>query len=164
MLPACRWMRVHLQSGLFLRALLNLMFPAKGARVSQLVVYLATLVVFTVVDFVWLGFVAYSYYRSQIGHLMGTDINLPAAVAFYLVYALGLFIFVVQPAAAAGGPGKAFMMGAMFGFFCYATYDLTNLATLKNWPVTLSLVDMAWGAVLSGIAAAAGAFVAQKFA
>ena len=128
----------------------------------SIAVYLATLLVFTAVDFVWLGFVAHGYYRSQIGHLLAGDVNLPAAAAFYLIYALGLVIFAVQPAVAGGGVSKALMLGAMFGFFCYATYDLTNLATLKNWTLPVSLVDMAWGAVLSGIAAAVGAWVAGK--
>ena len=128
----------------------------------SIAVYVATLLAFTVVDFVWLGFVAHGYYRSQIGHLLAGDVNLPAAAAFYLIYALGLVIFAVQPAVAGGGVTKALMLGAMFGFFCYATYDLTNLATLKNWTLPVSLVDMAWGAVLSGIAAAAGAWVAGR--
>ena len=128
----------------------------------SIAVYLATLLVFTAVDFVWLGFVAHGYYRSQIGHLIADQVNLPAAAAFYLVYALGLLIFAVQPAVAAGGVPKALMLGAMFGLFCYATYDLTNLATLKNWSLPLSLIDMAWGAVLSGVAAAAGAWVAGR--
>ena len=128
----------------------------------SIAVYVATLLAFTVIDFVWLGFVAHGYYRSQIGHLLAGDVNLPAAAAFYLIYALGLVIFAVQPAVAGGGVTKALMLGAMFGFFCYATYDLTNLATLKNWTLPVSLVDMAWGAVLSGIAAAAGAWVAGR--
>ena len=128
----------------------------------SIAVYVATLLAFTVIDFVWLGFVAHGYYRSQIGHLLAGDVNLPAAAAFYLIYALGLVIFAVQPAVAGGGVSKALMLGAMFGFFCYATYDLTNLATLKNWTLPVSLVDMAWGAVLSGIAAAAGAWVAGR--
>ena len=71
-------------------------------------------------------------------------------------------IFAVKPAVAAGGVPTALMLGAMFGLFCSATYDLTNLATLKNWSLPLSLIDMAWGAVLSGIAAAAGAWVAGR--
>ncbi len=124
--------------------------------------YLATLVAFTGIDLVWLGFVANGYYRSQIGHLLGDKPNLPAAVMFYLVYVLGLVIFAVQPAAESGGVARAAMLGAMFGLFCYATYDLTNLATLKGWTVSISLVDMAWGAVLSGAAAAIGAVVAAR--
>jgi uncharacterized membrane protein len=131
--------------------------------VSIIAPYLATLLVFAGIDFIWLGFVAQGYYRSQIGHLFADQVNMPAAVAFYLVYVLGLMLFAVQPALAAGGVSKGFMLWALFGLFCYATYDLTNLATLKNWSLPLSLLDMAWGALLSGIAAAAGTWVAGRF-
>ena len=116
--------------------------------------YVATLVLFAGMDFVWLGFIAQGYYRSQIGHLIADKFNMPGAVAFYLVYALGLMIFAIQPALVAGGPMKALTTGALFGLFCYATYDLTNLATLKNWSVPLSFLDMAWGTALSGLTAA----------
>lgn len=131
--------------------------------VSTLAVYVATLIVFAGIDFVWLGFVAQGYYRSQIGHLLADPFLLGPAVAFYLIYAVGLVFFAVMPAAATGGVGKGFLLGAAFGFFCYATYDLTNLATLKNWSLQLSLVDMAWGSLLSGVSAAAGVWVAQRF-
>lgn len=130
---------------------------------ALIVTYAATLLVFAGVDFLWLGYVAQGYYRSKIGHLFADQVNLPAAVAFYLVYVLGLMVFAVMPSVAAGGVMKGFLQGALFGLFCYATYDLTNLATLKNWSLPLSLVDMAWGALLSGVAAAAGTWVAGRF-
>jgi uncharacterized membrane protein len=131
---------------------------------TVIVAYIATLIVFVVVDIVWLGYVANSYYRSQIGHLMADTFNMPAVVAFYLIYAAGVVYFAVMPALAAGGTMKALMLGVMFGFFCYATYDLTNLATLKNWSLPMSLLDMAWGAILTGLSAAAGAYIASRFA
>ncbi len=131
---------------------------------TVIVAYIATLIVFVVVDIVWLGYVANSYYRSQIGHLMADTFNMPAVIAFYLIYAAGVVYFAVMPALAAGGTMKALMLGLMFGFFCYATYDLTNLATLKNWSLPMSLLDMAWGAVLTGLSAAAGAYIASRFA
>ena len=130
---------------------------------AMILTYLATLIAFAGIDFIWLGYIAQGFYKSQIGHLYADNVNLPAAVAFYLVYVLGLVLFAVQPAAASGGVMKALTLGATFGFFCYATYDLTNLATLKNWTLQLSLTDMAWGALLSGISAAIGAFAAGKF-
>ena len=130
---------------------------------ALIVTYLATLLVFAGVDFIWLGFVAHGYYRSQIGQHIADQINIPAAVAFYLLYVVGLMVFAVMPAVASGGIAKGFMLGVMLGLFCYATYDLTNLATLKNWSLPLSLVDMAWGALLSGIAAAAGTWAAARF-
>ena len=111
--------------------------------------YLLTIPVFFVIDMVWLGFVARGFYQEQIGHLMG-PINWPAAVTFYLIYIVGIIIFAVAPALDAQSLSKAIMLGALFGFFTYATYDFTNLATLKDWPLTLVLVDVAWGAVLSG--------------
>jgi len=131
---------------------------------TVIVAYIATLIVFVVVDIVWLGYVANSYYRSQIGHLMADTFNMPAVFAFYLIYAAGVVYFAVMPALAAGGPMKALMLGLLFGFFCYATYDLTNLATLKNWSLPMSLLDMAWGAILTGLSAAAGAYIASRFA
>lgn len=124
--------------------------------------YLATLVVFLGIDAIWLGFVARETYRAGIGHLMADGFNLYAAIAFYLIYVAGIQIFAVQPSVGNGGWQKAVMLGALFGFFAYATYDLTNLATLRDWPLKLSLIDMAWGAVLTGIAAAAGAYVASR--
>jgi len=111
--------------------------------------YLLTIPVFFVIDMVWLGFVARGFYQDQIGHLMG-PINWPAAVTFYLIYIVGIIIFAVAPALDAQSLSKAIMLGALFGFFTYATYDFTNLATLKDWPLTVVLVDVAWGAVLSG--------------
>jgi uncharacterized membrane protein len=123
--------------------------------------YLATFFVFVGVDMVWLGYVAHGFYRSQIGHLLGSQVNLSAAAVFYLLYTLGIMVMVVQPAA--GQVVRGFGQGLMFGLFCYATYDLTNMATLKNWTWSISIVDMAWGSFLTGIAAAAGTYVAGKF-
>lgn len=126
------------------------------------VAYIATLVFFLAADFIWLGYVAFGWYRSQIGHLLADTVNFPAAVLFYAIYCIGIVYFAVMPALTAGGVFKAAMLGAMFGFFCYATYDMTNLATLKGWPLAMSLVDMAWGTVLTGASAAAGAYVAGR--
>ncbi len=116
--------------------------------------YLIFAVVFLIMDLVWLGYVARDFYREQLGALMTDNVNIGAAVAFYLLYVLGVMIFVVAPALEAGGWTKALMMGALFGFFAYATYDLTNLAVMKNFPATMAYVDMAWGAAVTGISAA----------
>lgn len=128
-----------------------------------LVAYVATLVVFAAVDLVWLGYVAHSYYRAQIGHLLAPEFNIIAVVVFYLVYVAGIVIFAILPALASGGPGRALLLGGLLGFFCYATYDLTNLATLKGWSLPMSLVDIAWGALLTGISASIGTYVAGRF-
>lgn len=126
---------------------------------KNIAAYAATLLLMVALDMLWLGLVATSWYQQGIGHLMAEDPKIGVAVVFYAVYALGLMVFVVLPASkgtADGGWGTTLVRGALFGFFAYATYDLTNWATLKNWPGSVALVDMAWGAVVSSLSAAAG--------
>ena len=119
-----------------------------------LIPYLATLAAFIVIDLVWLRLIAKAFYQRELGELMANPFNLPVAVLFYLIFPIGLVMFAVRPAL--GSISHAGQLGAMFGFFAYATYDLTNLATLKNWSTKLAIVDMAWGTVLGGVCAAAG--------
>jgi len=118
--------------------------------------YMAALAIFVVVDFVWLGFVMKDFYRASIGHLMGDSFNIPAAIAFYLIYVAGIVVFAVNPAFTQGDVMKAALLGVAFGFFAYATYDLTNLATLRDWPLAMTLADLAWGSVLTGAVSAFG--------
>ena len=110
-------------------------------------------------DFCWLSLTAGPVYHRALGAVMADNPNWIAAVAFYLLYGVGPVIFAVRPALAASDWRAALFWGAAFGFFAYATYDLTNLATLKVWSLKISLLDMAWGAVLTGAAAAASAWV-----
>lgn len=110
--------------------------------------YLFTLLVFLVVDLVWLGVVARGIYREQLRDLLSPQVNWTAALLFYLLYIGGLLFFAVRPALEAGSLGQAFLLGAVFGLITYATYDLTNLATLRGWPVLITVVDIAWGVVL----------------
>jgi len=110
--------------------------------------YLITFVIFFVIDLIWLGIVAKNIYQNQIGHLMAEKVNWVAAMLFYLLFIGGLVFFVLMPAVEAGSLGKAILLGAMFGFITYATYDLTNLATLKDWPITITIIDLAWGTFL----------------
>jgi uncharacterized membrane protein len=98
----------------------------------------------------WLGLIAPSFYKAQIGHLMTDTIRWPVAIAFYLIFLVGLLIFVLMPALEARSFVHAVVYGALFGFFTYATYDLTNWATLRDWPMLVSIVDIAWGTVLTG--------------
>lgn len=112
-------------------------------------IYAIALPVFFAIDMFWLGIVAKNFYFKQIGSLMKTDINWTAAIIFYLIFIAGLVLFVIAPAIEKNSWTHALLFGALFGFITYATYDLTNLATLKNWPLMVSLVDMAWGAVLA---------------
>ena len=125
--------------------------------------YIATLVLFAGIDVVWLGFVANRFYRAELGSLMTQNFNVGAAVAFYLIYALGTVIFAISPTLASGTWRDALLWGALFGFFAYATYDLTNLATLKGWPMRLTFVDLAWGTILTGTVSALVHIIGRKF-
>jgi uncharacterized membrane protein len=118
--------------------------------------------VFFIIDMVWLVLVARGFYKSQMGELLRTDINWVAAIIFYLLFVAGLILFVIQPAIVVGDWTHALVWGALFGFMTYATYDLTNLATLNGWNVTLALVDMAWGTVLSASVATVTCFIAMR--
>jgi uncharacterized membrane protein len=111
--------------------------------------YLASLAAFLVIDMIWLGGVARSFYRQQLGVLMSPAVNWAAAIVFYLLFIAGLLVFVVLPGLRSGSLGQALLAGAFFGLVTYATYDLTNLATLRNWPWVMTVVDLLWGAVLS---------------
>jgi uncharacterized membrane protein len=130
---------------------------------NQLATYLLTLTIFVGVDLVWLGYIAKSFYRAEIGSLLANKMSLPAAAAFYLIYSAGLMLFVIQPSID-GGWSRALVFGSLFGFVAYATYDLSNLATLRGWTLKLSVVDMVWGAALSGFTAAATLIIAGRFA
>ncbi|MDO8837123.1 MAG: DUF2177 family protein [Vicinamibacterales bacterium] len=112
-------------------------------------VYAITLPIFFAIDLVWLGVVAKGFYRQQIGHLLSDQVNWGAAVLFYLVFIAGIVLFAVKPALEAQNAMRALAYGALFGFFTYATYDLTNQATMRDWPVLVTVVDLAWGAALS---------------
>jgi uncharacterized membrane protein len=118
-----------------------------------ILLWLLTVPIFFLIDLVWLGVVARDFYRSQIGSLMADPIVWWAAILFYLLSIAGIVFFAVLPAIDAGSWTKALMLGAAFGFFTYMTYDLTNLATLQGWSVTLAVVDIAWGTVLCGTVA-----------
>jgi uncharacterized membrane protein len=124
--------------------------------------YAATVVTMVALDLLWLGLIAKPLYQQGIGHLMAERPILPAALLFYAVYAVGLVMFAVKPNVAAPGWLPTLVAGALFGFFAYATYDLTNLATLKGWPLGLSLIDMAWGSLVSTAASAAGRAAWQR--
>lgn len=131
---------------------------------KYLAAYLATALVMIAIDLLWLGVIAKPLYQQGLGHLMAERPNLTAAAAFYVVYVAGLLVFAIVPQAADADWLRTAAAAAMFGFVAYATYDLSNLATLRDWPIGLSLIDMAWGAVLSAVAATAGRFAWDRFA
>ena len=124
--------------------------------------YVIALPVFFAVDMLWLGIVAKDFYRAQIGTLLKPDVNWTAAIVFYLIFLAGLMIFVIAPAIEKGTWTHALLFGALFGFVCYATYDLTNLAVTKDWPLLVSFVDMIWGATLAAVVSTATYFIAEK--
>jgi len=118
---------------------------------DMILLYLITLVVFFVIDMIWLGVVAKGFYRRHLGAFMTPKVNWTAAMLFYLLFIVGLLVFVIRPALAAGAPLNALFFGALLGLVSYATYDLTNLATLKDWPLIVTVVDLIWGTVLGGV-------------
>lgn len=122
-----------------------------------------SLIVFFAIDMLWLGLIAKDLYRRQIGHLMADQVRWSAALVFYFLYLIALHYFVIQPSIHAADPLQALVNGALLGLLCYATYDLTNLATLKNWPVSLSLMDMAWGTVLTGLTCWLTSLISLRF-
>lgn len=132
---------------------------------TYLIAYGATLVAFVAIDFVWLGSMAKVLYRPVLGDMLAPDFRLAPAVIFYLIFAAALTYFAVSPSLAPGkGLATALLHGALFGFAAYATYDLTNQATLRNWSTLLTVADMAWGTILSAVAAAVGYGVTARFA
>ena len=110
--------------------------------------YLIALIVFLAIDALWLGLIATKFYKNNIGHLMADKPNFIAAGIFYLLFIVGV-VFFTYNGIAEQNFGKALLAGAVFGFMTYATYDLTNLATLKDWPITVTIVDLVWGTFLS---------------
>ncbi len=124
--------------------------------------YLIALPTFFIIDFIWLALVARKFYVAQIGLLMKTNINWTAAIIFYLLFIFGLIIFAIAPAIEKKSLYSALIMGGLFGFFTYATYDLTNLATLKNWPLTVTIVDILWGVILAATVSTITYFIATK--
>ena len=111
--------------------------------------YLIALIVFSLIDVVWLVFISRKLYREKIGHLMADKVNVPAAAIFYLLFFAAIVFFVINPAAERQSVLYALGAGAFFGLVTYGTYDLTNLATLRNWPVSMTVIDLIWGSFVT---------------
>ena len=124
-----------------------------------LILYFATLVIMGVIDFLWLNVVASDFYKKHMGDLL--EFHLMPGILFYLIYAAGIVVFVNGSAHATWQ--SVLLYGALFGFFAYATYDLTNLATLRGWSQSLAIVDIAWGTCITAIAAIGGWLIAGIF-
>ena len=119
-------------------------------------VYVIALIAFLAVDFVWLAVVARNFYRKQLGFLLADQPNWGAAAAFYLLFVAGVVVFAIVPALTDGSLRKAIVLGGFFGLVTYATYDLTNQATVKNWPWVVTAIDLAWGGFLAASVSCVG--------
>jgi uncharacterized membrane protein len=129
---------------------------------NYLKLYLVTTIAFFAIDMVWLGLVARTFYRKYLGFLMAPSPNWLAAIIFYLLFIVGILVFVVLPGLEDNSFKTTLLRAALFGLITYATYDLTNLATVKDWPVLITVVDMAWGTILS-VAVSSISFWAGKW-
>ena len=137
---------------------MNLSFTWAGARN-----YVIALVIFLAIDMIWLTLIAKSLYAQHLGYLMAPKAKLLVAFLFYLLFVLGLQFFVLNPALANGSWQTALFAGMFFGLITYATYDLTNLATVRDWPVLITAIDLVWGSVVSGVTALLSFLVIRKF-
>jgi len=126
-------------------------------------IYAVAIVIFFLIDMLWLGVIAKDFYRQQLGTMMKTEFNWIAAFSFYFLFIAALVFFVINPALAQESWRYALFAGAFFGLITYATYDLTNLATLNNWPLKMTIVDMVWGMVLGGSTSTITYLIAKKF-
>jgi uncharacterized membrane protein len=129
---------------------------------SYAAAYLTALIAFGVLDLLWLGTMANALYRPTLGDILLDDLRLGPALLFYALYPVGLVIFAVSPAFRSGMLTTALIQGALFGAFAYATYDLTNYATLRNWTLQITVVDILYGAALSGIVATVSYLIARS--
>jgi uncharacterized membrane protein len=110
--------------------------------------YALTIPIFFIIDIIWLGVIAKGFYRRHLGFILSPEVNWVAAIIFYLMYIVGILFFAVRPALNSGSWQQAALLGGLYGFFTYATYDFTNLATIKDWPRIIVLVDLLWGVCL----------------
>jgi uncharacterized membrane protein len=124
--------------------------------------YLAAAVVMAALDYLWLGYFSKAFFEPAVGSLLAARTDMSVAVLFYVLYIVGILLFAVSPALRGGGWSTALALGAAFGFFAYMTYDLTNMATLKVWPVHIAAIDIAWGTLVTGVAALAGYAAASR--
>lgn len=135
----------------------------KRLKIMQLILlYLVSSIIFFAIDLVWLGLVAKPFYDKELSAFLSPQINWLAAAIFYSIYIAGLIYFAILPAIKTNSLSLALINGAILGFLCYATYDLTNLATLHKWPLKIVIVDIIWGTVLTGSVSALSFWVAQR--
>lgn len=129
----------------------------------DLKIYLITAFVFFVFDIIWLGLISKQLYRNHLGHLMAPQVNWVAALVFYTLFIFGLIFFVINPAIEKGSLSYAILAGGFYGLIAYATYDLTNLATIKDWPLNITIIDLIWGTFLNAMTSGVTFFIATRF-
>jgi uncharacterized membrane protein len=126
--------------------------------------YVLTTIVFFAIDLVWLGLLAKNIYRKYLGSMMSDTVNWGAALIFYLLFIVGIFIFVINPAIEKQSAARALVLGAIFGLITYATYDLTNYATLKGFPINVVIIDLAWGTFVTAVVSLVGFYITRQIA
>lgn len=123
--------------------------------------YALTILVFFAIDIVWLGVIAKDIYQKYLGSFLTDQVNWGAAIVFYLLYIVGILVFAVYPGVQKESVLTALLLGAFLGVIAYATYDLTNLATLKNWPIQIVFIDIIWGTILTGVVSVSGFYIVR---
>jgi uncharacterized membrane protein len=126
-------------------------------------IYFITLAVFLAIDFVWLTVIAKNIYADQLGFLMAENINWIAAILFYLLFCAGIVTFVIMPSLEKHSSKRCIQLGLLFGLISYATYDLTNLATIKNWPIMITIIDLIWGSLVTATTASVSYYLSKRF-
>lgn len=129
---------------------------------SILISYVLTIIVFLIIDLAWLGFIAKDLYKKYLGGFLSDQVNWTAAIIFYFIYVVGISVFAIYPSVNKDSALSAILLGGLFGLFAYATYDLTNLATLKGWPLTIVFIDIAWGAFLTAAVSLSGYYIVKS--
>ena len=130
---------------------------------GMLKTYFIALIVFFLIDLFWLVIVARKLYQQELGYIMSEKPNWIVAALFYLIFIAGLVFFVINPAMEKNSWVFALLVGMLFGFITYSTYDLTNLATLKDWPLKITIIDLIWGSSLGGLVSTVTFFIAKRF-
>ena len=125
--------------------------------------FMITFTVFMTIDLIWLGVVAKKLYNKYLGYIMAKNVNWLAAIIFYIIFVIGLLLFVIYPAMAKDSIQYLILYGMAYGFITYATYDLTNLATLKDWPIEITIIDLIWGTSLSTLTSYFSYLIINKF-
>jgi uncharacterized membrane protein len=130
---------------------------------KTLIIYAIAVVIFFAIDMVWLGVIAKNFYREKLGFILSSEVNWAAAIIFYMLYIAGILFFAVLPGMKDSNWTTALLNGAVLGLMCYATYDLTNMATIKQWPLIVVIADIIWGIILTGSVSVLTFLLAEKF-